>query len=570
MTGIDELADEPVSRRRPWVFAWALRVLQRGQSIETIFAFVAVVVIATLWPWPLAVLISAVLLYGVGLALVAQDSGAYWVGRYFAQRLVLVAGSIVYLSVNDELAGAVGAVLTAAAVMSGALLRPAISNLNAVSAVGLPGLATFSNLSLVSRLTHVVVGAAVVVLVGAASFQSTWLAFLAGCVAAAASAGLTVATLVMTRRRARSKRQALTALAALKPRFYLHWDAPSEGFYQVTMWLPYLKRIGLPFAVIVRTPRQLQFLAPHVDVPVVYCGAMADIDRTVVPSLSTVFYVNTALRNAHYLRFNALRHIQLNHGDSDKPASASRQFRAFDQNFVAGQAAVDRFALYGIDMPQSLIRVVGRPQVENIHRADPGAPVRTVLYAPTWGGFFADSDFSSLRVGVDLVRELLSRGCRVIFRPHAFTDRSAKLAKAADAIRHLLSEDAAASGRDHLFGPAAETERSIVDCFNESDAMIADVSSIVTDYLFSEKPLVMMAVRYTVDDFVRAYPVARAAYVIESARPAFAEVLDAALGSDPMREQRRRSRDYYLGDFAAEGYAEAFVEAARAEVERPR
>ena len=52
----------------------------------------------------------------------------------------------------------------------------------------------------------------------------------------------------------------------------------------------------------------------------------------------------------------------------------------------------------------------------------------------------------------------------------------------------VLEADRARTGRAHQWGRAAEMEMSIEDCFNASDAMIADVSAVVTDYLQSNKP----------------------------------------------------------------------------------
>ena len=67
-----------------------------------------------------------------------------------------------------------------------------------------------------------------------------------------------------------------------------------------------------------------------------------------VSTLRCVFYVNNALRNVHVVRYAGVRHVQLNHGDSDKATSYNPVFRMFDRNFVAGQAAVDRFGAHGI------------------------------------------------------------------------------------------------------------------------------------------------------------------------------------------------------------------------------
>ena len=545
---------------------WMQRFSSRESTITTAAALCALVAIGLLWPVRWLFLLVSALVLAFGIAYLVATDARYWSGRFMSARLVLVSGALVYFAIAEDWLATLGALLTGVAVVSGTIIRNAINRLGSPNSANLAGVRRYPDLIVLSRATHVFIAVCILALVAAAAFRWEWLGVVTGIVAIVVAAMLALAAFQANRMRRRALNDSFAALRRLGPVFYLHWDAPSEGFYQVTMWIPYLKRIGAPFAVIVRTTRQLRTLARELDVPIIYCASEEDVDRTVVPTLKTVFFVNTALRNAHYLRFNELRSVQLNHGDSDKPASASRQFRAFDRNFVAGQAAIDRFALYGIDMPASLVRIVGRPQVEPIRQAVASRTPVTVLYAPTWGGFFADSNLSSLPIGEKIVDELLSRGCRVIFRPHAFTDRHEGHAQIAQRIRHRLAADSAATGRDHLYGPPAESERSIVDCFNDSDAMVSDVSSIVTDYLFSEKPLAMVSVGGGRTDFVQTYPVARAAYVIDASSPDLVSAFDDMLGADSLREVRRQLRTHYLGDFPAEGYSDVFVRAAREEI----
>lgn len=354
-------------------------------------------------------------------------------------------------------------------------------------------------------------------------------------------------------------------LKRLKPRFYVHWDGPDNGIYQVAMWAEYLNRLKLPYAVIVRKDRHVIAMAEESGAPVVHIGDMDDVDATIVPSLRAVVYVNTTLKNAHFIRFTELNHIQINHGDSDKPASVSPMFRMFNINFVAGQAAIDRFEHYGVFMPRELIRVVGRPQVEGV-TATSGS-VHTVLYAPTWAGFFDDSNFSSLRQGPQIVEELLRQGMRVIFRPHAFTNRDRELAAKAKEIRQILSAHREESKIEHLFGEQAENLRTIVECFNESDAMIADISSIVTDYLFSEKPVALIAANTSIERFKHSFPLSQRLPVIDGGLNNLEATIEDMLGSDSNRDERRLLNSYYLGDFEPEGYASHFLDALYESVE---
>jgi hypothetical protein len=564
-TAVDDQDDSVVSRGGGLAARFA-RIVQRTRSVEASAALIALLAIATLWRMPWIMTVVAVLIIGFALVVVIVERAQYWVGWFLSAHLVLISGAVATFVTQDDYFAAIGALLVGAGAVAGGVFSSSIARLSSPVSANLDGVDDFPSLIGLSRVTHVALGAATVITVFAASFSISVVSVIVGVIGAVIGAVLAGSIYFANRRRERATVQGFRALAAIEPVFYLHWDAPSEGHYQVTMWLPYLKRVGLPFAIIVRTRRQLNTLAALTDVPLLLCTSGEQVERTVVPSLRSVLFVNTALRNAHYLRFNGIRSIQLNHGDSDKPASATRQFRAFDRNLVAGQAAVDRFAHYGVHMPHKLLRIVGRPQVEGVRRVEvPVSGDHTVLYAPTWSGFFGDSNLSSLPVGEAMVKALLARGCTVIFRPHAFTVRNAALSAAADRVRALLAADAAATGRAHIYGARAETEMSVFDCFNASDAMVADVSSIVSDYLYSEKPFAMVAVGIAPKDFEQAYPVAKASYVVDPGLP-FDEPFDAMLGADPLRETRQQSRRYYLGDFAAEGYSDVFVSALREEI----
>ena len=369
--------------------------------------------------------------------------------------------------------------------------------------------------------------------------------------------------------RARFEENISLIVEQLAPKFAFHWQAPGGTAYQAGMWLPYLDRIGEPYIVLARTAVNVRELAKITDRPIILRTALTDLDAILCPSLTTVFYCNTATRNSHMVRFPELTHIQLNHGDSDKIASASPVFRQFDRNFVAGQAAVDRFEAHGIETRRDQFVLVGRPQLDGVEPAR--QPIReidepVVLYSPTWSGFYEDSDYSSLRAGTEIVEELLARGCAVIFRPHPYARRHKKNARACAEIARILEEDANAHGRAHRWGPVAETEMSIFDCFNASDAMVSDVSSVVSDFLISQKPFAMAAVSSHGDDFVEEFPLSRSAYVFDvadSSTHGLAAALDDMLGEDSLSEVRRAVRSHYLGDATGENCARPFLDAAR-------
>ena len=93
--------------------------------------------------------------------------------------------------------------------------------------------------------------------------------------------------------------------------------------------------------------------------------------------------------------------------------------------------------------------------------------------------------------------------------------------------------------------------------------MLSDVSSVVSDYVFSEKPFAVTDMLDKGPDFPTVFPMARGAYVIRRDMSNADEIFANMFGPDPLEDRRRDMRTYYLGDFPTEGYAEGFLTAAR-------
>ncbi|MFI5834055.1 CDP-glycerol glycerophosphotransferase family protein [Micromonospora sp. NPDC051300] len=360
------------------------------------------------------------------------------------------------------------------------------------------------------------------------------------------------------------------ALRRHQPEFVLHFSAPPGSEYQVTMWLPYLERIGRPFLVVLREPEFLSTVAAATRAPVVLCPTLTALDEALVPTLRAAFYVNHGAKNAHVIRFNQLTHVQLHHGDSDKAPSANPVSAIFDKIFVAGPAAIDRYARAGVEIPADKFVVVGRPQVEAIEVRREPAPASahpTVLYTPTWTGHHADANYCSLPVAETLIRRLVDREAVVILRAHPYTDRNPASARQLAQLTDLLAADRAKTGRRHLWGAAAARDLTLTECVNRADALVSDVSGVISDWLYSGKPYAVTDTGADGPHFVERFPLAASGYVLRRDMSNVDEVLTALLDTDPKVAQRWAARSRYLGDFPADSYAEAFLTAARRELE---
>ena len=366
----------------------------------------------------------------------------------------------------------------------------------------------------------------------------------------------------------RAERAIPGALARLSPKFAVYYAAVHGASYQLGMWLPYHERLNRPFVVITRQPETVTTIRGLTAAPILVpktSNVSPSLDAMVVPSLRAAFYVQGSPANQTFQRYRQLTHVWLNHGDSDKQANFHPRHATYDKIFVSGQLGVDRYAAHGIEVPPERFVLVGRPQIEKIQVRDqrlPAGSARTVLYAPTWKGGRPSTDYSSLPVGIDLVRALIGRGSTVVFRPHPLSYEDRQDTRRIAEIHAVLAADQSASGRAHVWGQQAEKDWDVPDCFNASDALITDVSSIATDYLASGKPFAMVAITASGDAFRREFPMAQVAYLIERDLSTLDDALDHLHGDDPLAQDRRRYRRYCLGDCVGPEAAAPFLRIA--------
>jgi CDP-glycerol glycerophosphotransferase (TagB/SpsB family) len=169
----------------------------------------------------------------------------------------------------------------------------------------------------------------------------------------------------------------------------------------------------------------------------------------------------------------------------------------------------------------------------------------TVLYAPTWEGWTNDPAHTSLvRTGPKLIERLVAcANVRVIYKPHPFTGTVSNDAAGADArIRASLSR---AGGNHRTVVGASPT---LYECFNQADLLVADISSVLSDFIFSEKPYIVPNLTGQSEDAFRtAYPTAGSAYLLDPAADQIEAVLDLIRHNDPLVADRRKLKHYLLG-----------------------
>ncbi|WP_240979446.1 hypothetical protein [Streptomyces sp. HNM0574] len=446
------------------------------------------------------------------------------------------------------------------------------------------------------------VAVAAVVTAGTVVTAATGRAWWAAGAATACCAALCAGTLLLGLRLLPSRRPVGEAealewledwLTAYAPTVGLYFSGGASSAYQANMWLSTLARLeGRPL-IVLRERFMVRKIAAT-DVPVLCVPKVAHLMQLESSGLAVLLHPANSGKTSQVLRIPTIKHAFINHGESDKLSSCNPYAKAYDQVWVAGPAARERYRLADVGVDDADVVEVGRPQLAPI-RAGSGPPPDgriTVLYAPTWEGWTDDpGNTSVVLAGERLVRTLLADGrVRLLYKPHPMTGSVDPAAGAADRrIRALVTEAAARTAEGPVAGPgelaraeaalhgltepgfrpgADEAERmllqsappadrasrverataaweqaywdaaparqhrvvagppgphpSVYSCFNQADALVSDVSSVVSDWLAGEKPYAVVNTSgLAEDDFRAAFPTAGAATVLS---PSAAEV----------------------------------------------
>jgi CDP-glycerol glycerophosphotransferase (TagB/SpsB family) len=321
--------------------------------------------------------------------------------------------------------------------------------------------------------------------------------------------------------------------------------------YQLKLWLPAFELLGEPYEILLRDEDLVSHVKKLTRRPVVLVDDYSTLETN--PNLKLIFYVNNAPNNSDAVKYTRYTHVQLLHGDSEKTASFNPVTSMFTKIFVSGQAAVDRYERNGVLVHPKKFVLVGRPQLGGIevrNKVENKNPL-TVLIAPTWGGSAAGETYTSLSLAPGFAKELVALGHRVVFRPHPFSHTKASDRAIIKEVHEILAADA----NKHVFGAAAEQDLPIAECINMCDLAISDLSGIVSDWLYSLKPYILVSMDESKASFEKRYPIALGAGVLTPGQRLEGFLED----SESKFAKRREIREYYIKNAGAKDVSELFV-----------
>ncbi|WP_406169048.1 hypothetical protein [Streptomyces sp. NBC_00996] len=385
------------------------------------------------------------------------------------------------------------------------------------------------------------VGIALALIIGGIAYLGTWL---------------------LPKKRAKSEQKVMEWLdqwlADYQPTVAMYFSGGTTSAYQANMWLSTLSQLDAKPLIVLRERFMVQKI-DATDVPIICFPKVATMFSLENSTLKMMLHPANAAKTSQVLRIPTIKHAFINHGESDKLSSCNPYAKAYDEVWVAGPAARERYALADVGVDNKDIVEVGRPQLAPIRPCSgtPTGAYTTVLYAPTWEGWDGNpGNTSVVLAGENIVRQLLADdGVRLLYKPHPMTGsvdpragaaneriktmireantkrsgarpgpqaaaeltrRTVELDKAtstafresADEMERMLLQGAPQGDREAEIAEATaawesaywasfpEWEHQIITdarpaifaCFNQADLLISDVSSVVSDWLSSEKP----------------------------------------------------------------------------------
>ncbi|MDQ1547317.1 MAG: hypothetical protein QOH69_2221 [Actinomycetota bacterium] len=333
--------------------------------------------------------------------------------------------------------------------------------------------------------------------------------------------GLVIGTLVPTSRallhnlRMPSERARLAALtAALRkqsPEILVHFNARASSAYAITEWMTVLERLAQDHRVVILTVDRLPWhfdTIPPTAIPLVHLGGAEAIESFVeqVPTLTLALYPRNTSPNKNLLRVPGLYDVYIGHGESDKAEAANPAVRAFDEIWIAGEAARARYLDANVGVHEDQLRTTGRPQVGELLElaaSTTSGPKKSVVYAPTWEGYYADDGYSSIVTHGDaVVSALLDRDdVTVTYLPHPALGTLNR--RFADASSSVVSRLRRAGGRSVIAGSLSERYKVLA----AADVLVTDIGTDVVDFLALDRPYFLVddaTIGTLRDDVVRA------------------------------------------------------------------
>ena len=290
-------------------------------------------------------------------------------------------------------------------------------------------------------------------------------------------------------------------LDGYRPEVVLYFAGPAKDVYQANMWLAPTEALDQRAVVLMRS-KEAFFELADTRLPVICVPAGPDFMNLDLGTVRAAA-LRGERRRQHPHAARARHEARLHRPRRQRQAGQRQPVRkVYDEVWVAGLAGrrALRTGRGGRPPYDRTIVEIGRPQARRGRTASARRARRpfTVLYAPTWEGWLDDAlpHLAGSDGGADRPPGCWPPRAAAALPPHPLTGSRSKEAKAVhDRLVSLIRAAGGDPDAGSLDGPGHRvvTGRvpALFDCFNQTDLLVSDISSVVSDFVQSQRPYVV-------------------------------------------------------------------------------
>ena len=319
------------------------------------------------------------------------------------------------------------------------------------------------------------------------------------------------------------------------------------------LWIPYFIEADIEFIVITRYADAFNdMIEKYPLLNIVFLKSEKDVQDLIkkMTFLRACFYPSNTGPNLHLLKQTHLKHIFIGHGDSDKSASAHKYFRVYDENWVAGEAHIDRFKNEGFDFSGLKFVKVGRPNLLKILQSSTkvwnerfGSQIN-LLYLSTWEGVYTEQNYTSVYIIdeiIDILKDIENLSLKVKLHPRVGS-RDEMLLDTNEHLKELTEEL-------ELDCTVYNAEKPVDELIIKSNVFICDISAVVSEclaangpifvYIPKDKEIKLSQSNMKFEDYTYTFS------TIDELAEKFNEVILEK--NDYLKESREKAMEYILG-----------------------
>jgi CDP-glycerol glycerophosphotransferase (TagB/SpsB family) len=214
---------------------------------------------------------------------------------------------------------------------------------------------------------------------------------------------------------------------------------------------------------------------------------------------------------------------------------------------VAGQAHIDRFAHAPFDSGHLRFVKIGRPLLKNTMLSCAATPWRErfsrprLLYAPTWEGYIAEENYSSLHIAADLLMAAAGIGNMELYvKLHPVTG------KVNPQLKNFAGSLQQATGNKVRLG-IYDQFQSFHTVLAAANIFVCDVSSVITECLAAHAPIFVYKPHDLGNAAFSGMPLEHFCYVFSDVETFKKKLSSVIQGEDSLAPAREEAIEYYLG-----------------------